>query len=97
MAKDSRRMAVPESAFTVPGCHGAADYSLRAVVFHQGTEAGGHYICNRKKEGRWWRCSDESVWECSWERVKEESEGGSCMLFFERVTKEETAKAAAAA
>lgn len=59
-------------------------YQLKSLVVHQGTHAGGHYICYRLFAGNtWWRISDRDTKRCSEEVVL--AQGGATLALYERL------------
>ncbi|CCG82296.1 Ubiquitin carboxyl-terminal hydrolase [Taphrina deformans PYCC 5710] len=60
------------------------DYALRSFVIHRGSHDRGHYIAYRRKSGRWYAISDETVRVVDGDTVL--GMGGSTFLmFYERI------------
>lgn len=67
-----------------------SEYSLRAIIIHQGRHENGHYVCYRQDPldlDQWWRLSDETVYQVSQHDVL--GADGVYMLFYDRTQVQE--------
>lgn len=64
-------------------------YRLKSVVSHYGSHDYGHYIAYRYSRNKWWRISDETVYQTELSYVL--SDGSIFMLFYELAPQEEAA------
>lgn len=62
-------------------------YRLKSVVSHYGSHDYGHYIAYRLSRDKWWRISDETVYQTELSYVL--SDGSIFMLFYELAAPEE--------
>ncbi|KAG5361045.1 Ubiquitin carboxyl-terminal hydrolase 1 [Yarrowia sp. B02] len=63
-------------------------YRLKSVVSHYGSHDYGHYIAYRLSRDKWWRISDETVYQTELSYVL--SDGSIFMLFYELAPAEES-------
>ncbi|KAG5368929.1 Ubiquitin carboxyl-terminal hydrolase 1 [Yarrowia sp. E02] len=63
-------------------------YRLKSVVSHYGSHDYGHYIAYRLSRDKWWRISDETVYQTELSYVL--SDGSIFMLFYELAAPEES-------
>lgn len=62
-------------------------YRLKSVVSHYGSHDYGHYIAYRLSRDKWWRISDETVYQTELSYVL--SDGSIFMIFYELAAPEE--------
>jgi ubiquitin C-terminal hydrolase len=56
-------------------------YNLIAIVMHQGTAKGGHYVAYVKYKNNWYLCNDEAVSKISASQVKEAINKGYVYIY----------------